>query len=65
MQSRRLFKAIKGNGGKARLVMLPHESHGYRARESVLHTLAEMIDWFDRYLKAPTAEPAGYPPSGR
>ena len=58
MQSQRLFKAIKGNGGKARLVMLPHESHGYRARESVLHTLAEMIDWFDRYLKDPGPDPA-------
>ena len=65
IQSVRLFKAIKGNGGKARLVMLPHESHGYRARESVLHTLAEMIDWFDRYLKAPGPDPAtGYAPTG-
>ncbi|MEE8526058.1 MAG: prolyl oligopeptidase family serine peptidase, partial [Thermoanaerobaculia bacterium] len=52
MQSRRLFKAIKGTGGTARLVMLPNESHGYRARESVLHVLAEMIDWFDRYVKS-------------
>jgi len=50
MQSRRLFAAIQGNGGTARLVMLPHESHGYRARESVLHTLAEMVDWLDRHL---------------
>ncbi len=32
--------------------MLPKESHGYRARESVLHVLAEMIDWFDRYVKS-------------
>ena len=53
MQSERLFQAIKGNGGTARLVMLPAESHGYRARESVLHTLAEMIDWFDRHVKGP------------
>jgi dipeptidyl aminopeptidase/acylaminoacyl peptidase len=30
---------------------LPYESHGYQARESVLHTQAEMIEWFDRYLK--------------
>ncbi len=54
MQSERLFQAIKGNGGTARLVLLPHESHGYMARESVLHTLAEMIEWFDKYVK-PTA----------
>ncbi len=51
MQSERLFQAIKGNGGVARLVMLPYESHGYQARESVLHVLAEMIEWFDRYVK--------------
>jgi dipeptidyl aminopeptidase/acylaminoacyl peptidase len=51
IQSERLFQAIKGNGGTARLVMLPHESHGYRARESVLHVLAEMFDWAERYVK--------------
>ena len=51
IQSERLFQAIKGNGGTARLVLLPHESHGYRARESVLHVLAEMFDWADRYVK--------------
>ena len=51
IQSERLFQAIKGNGGIARLVMLPHESHGYLARESVLHVLAEMFDWADRYVK--------------
>lgn len=51
MQSERLFQAIKGNGGVARLVMLPHESHGYAARESALHVLAETIDWLDRYVK--------------
>jgi dipeptidyl aminopeptidase/acylaminoacyl peptidase len=51
IQSERLFAAIKGLGGTARLVMLPYESHGYAARESVLHVLAEMIEWFDRYVK--------------
>lgn len=53
-QSERMFAAIRGTGGTARLVMLPHESHGYRGRESVLHTLAEMIDWFDVHVKAAT-----------
>ena len=51
IQSERLFQAVKGNGGTARLVILPHESHGYRARESVLHVLAEMFEWADRYVK--------------
>jgi len=51
MQSQRLFQALKGNGGTARLVMLPNESHGYRARESVLHVQAEMIEWLDEHVK--------------
>jgi dipeptidyl aminopeptidase/acylaminoacyl peptidase len=59
IQSERLFAAIKGNGGTARLVMLPREDHGYSARESNLHVLAEMIDWFDKYVK--NAKPAGVP----
>lgn len=50
-QSERMFAAVKGTGGTARLVMLPHEDHGYRGRESVLHTLYEMFEWFDRYVK--------------
>lgn len=51
IQSERLFQAIKGTGGTARLVMLPYESHGYMARESVMHVLAESIEWLDRYVK--------------
>ncbi len=51
LQSRRLYHALKGHGATARLVMLPNESHGYRAKESILHVLAEMIAWFDKYVK--------------
>lgn len=51
IQSERLYAAISGNGGTARLVMLPLESHGYSARESVEHTLYEMVQWFDKYVK--------------
>ncbi|MFG0315991.1 MAG: alpha/beta hydrolase family protein, partial [Planctomycetota bacterium JB042] len=51
LQSQRLFHALQGLGGTARYVVLPNESHGYRARESVLHTLAEQFDWFGRFLK--------------
>ncbi|MBX3416782.1 MAG: S9 family peptidase [Pirellulaceae bacterium] len=51
IQSQRLYQAIKGNGGTVRLVMLPHESHGYRARESVLHAHAETIEWLNRYVR--------------
>jgi len=55
MQSERLYGALKGLGATARLVMLPHESHGYRARESVMHLLWETSTWLDRYCK--DAEP--------
>jgi dipeptidyl aminopeptidase/acylaminoacyl peptidase len=51
IQSERLFAALKGFGATARLVMLPYESHGYSSRESVLDVLAEMFQWFDRYVK--------------
>jgi len=51
IQSRRLYHALKGHGATARLVMFPHESHGFRARESVLHTLWEMNRWLETYVK--------------
>jgi dipeptidyl aminopeptidase/acylaminoacyl peptidase len=51
LQSERLFQAIKGNGGKARLVLLPFESHGYAARENILHMLWEMDTWLDKWVK--------------
>ncbi len=51
IQSERLFAAIQGNGGTARLVLLPLEAHGYAAKESTEHTLYEMINWFDKYVK--------------
>lgn len=51
LQSRRYFNALKGLGKTARLVMLPHESHGYRARESVLHMLWETDRWLETYVK--------------
>jgi dipeptidyl aminopeptidase/acylaminoacyl peptidase len=50
IQSERLFQAIQGTGGSARLVLLPYESHAYVARESVLHMLAEQFAWLERWL---------------
>ena len=50
IQSERLYAAIQGNGGTARLVMLPYEAHGYVGRESIETTLAEMVDWLNRWL---------------
>lgn len=51
LQSERLFQAIKGVGGQARLVLLPLESHGYQGKESLLHVLWETTTWLDRNLK--------------
>jgi dipeptidyl aminopeptidase/acylaminoacyl peptidase len=45
LQSERLFQAIKGLGGQARLVLLPLESHSYAAKENILHMLWEMDNW--------------------
>jgi dipeptidyl aminopeptidase/acylaminoacyl peptidase len=51
LQSEKPFEAMRGNGGTGRLVMLPFESHGYRAMESIEHLFFEMLAWFDRYAK--------------
>ena len=58
IQSERLFQAIQGTGGTARLVMLPYESHGYLGRESVMHVLAEELDWLERWLAPVQDDPA-------
>jgi dipeptidyl aminopeptidase/acylaminoacyl peptidase len=51
MQSERYFNALKGLGATVRLVILPKESHGYRAKESVLHLLWEQDQWLENYVK--------------
>lgn len=51
MQSERYFNALKGLGGVSRLVILPKESHGYAAKESILHMLWEQDQWLEKYLK--------------
>ncbi len=51
IQSERLYNAIKGHGGTVRFVLLPFESHGYAAKENILHMLWEMNEWLNRYVK--------------
>ena len=51
VQTERFYAALKGAGATARYVVLPNEAHGYRARESTMHTLWEMSSWMDKYLK--------------
>ncbi|HVH97664.1 MAG TPA: prolyl oligopeptidase family serine peptidase [Enhygromyxa sp.] len=53
LQTKRLFHALQGLGGTARMVILPHESHGYEARESVLHTNYETSAWLAKHLIKP------------
>ena len=51
LQSERYFQALKGLGGPARLVILPKESHGYVAKENILHLLWEQDQFLEKYLK--------------
>jgi len=50
-QSEVFYEAVRGSGGTARLVLLPFEDHGYRARETIEHVLWEQLQWFDKYVK--------------
>ena len=58
IQSERFYAALKGQGATARYVVLPAESHGYAARENLLHMLWEMDSWLNKYVKTPVAPPA-------
>ncbi len=51
LQSERYFNALKGLGATVRLVMLPKESHGYQARESIFHLLWEQDQWLEKWVK--------------
>jgi len=51
IQSQRFYRALKGHGATARLVLLPAEGHHYSARESVLHVLWEQHRWLEKYVK--------------
>lgn len=51
IQSERYYNALKGHGATTRLVFLPHESHGYAAKESILHTLYEQHEWLEKWVK--------------
>ena len=52
LQSERYFNALKGLGATTRLVMLPKESHSYRAKESIMHMLWEQDRWLEKYVKS-------------
>ncbi|WP_425576716.1 S9 family peptidase [Nibrella saemangeumensis] len=58
IQSERYYNALKGFGANTRLVFLPYESHGYTAKESLLHMLWEMNGWLDKYVRNADASTA-------
>ena len=58
IQSERFYNALKGHGATVRYVVLPAESHGYAARESVMHMLWEMNTWLDKHVKNPPTSEA-------
>lgn len=51
IQSERFYNALKGHGATVRYVQLPFESHGYAARENLLHMLWEQHQWLEKYVK--------------
>ena len=51
IQSERFYMALKGHGAQVRYVTLPHEAHGYLARESNFHVVAETLNWPDNYVR--------------
>lgn len=55
LQTERYFQALKGLGGNARMVILPKESHGYAAKENILHVLWEQEQFLDKHLKGKPA----------
>jgi dipeptidyl aminopeptidase/acylaminoacyl peptidase len=51
LQTERYFQALKGLGAPVRMVLLPKESHGYAAKENILHLLWEQDQFLEKYLK--------------
>ncbi len=65
IQSERFFAALEGLGKTVRLVRLPHEAHGYRARESILHMLWEIDCWLETNVKNAPPRVAASAASGK
>ncbi|PWA06085.1 alpha/beta hydrolase family protein [Flavobacterium laiguense] len=51
LQTERYFQALKGLGAPVRMVILPKESHGYVAKENILHLLWEQDQFLEKHLK--------------
>ncbi|HBI02105.1 MAG TPA: prolyl oligopeptidase family serine peptidase [Flavobacterium sp.] len=51
LQTERYFQALKNLGAPVRMVILPKESHGYVAKDNILHLLWEQDQFLEKYLK--------------
>ncbi|WP_394759237.1 prolyl oligopeptidase family serine peptidase [Flavobacterium sp.] len=51
LQTERYFQALKGLGAPTRMLILPKESHGYAAKENIMHLLWEQDQFLEKYLK--------------
>ncbi|PWN66013.1 S9 family peptidase [Chryseobacterium oncorhynchi] len=51
LQTERYFQALKNLGAPVRMVLLPKESHGYQAKENILHVLWEQDQFLEKCLK--------------
>ena len=51
LQTERYFQALKNLGAPVRMVILPKESHGYAAKENIMHLLWEQDQFLEKYLK--------------
>lgn len=51
LQTERYFQALKNLGAPVKMVLLPKESHGYAAKENILHLLWEQDQFLEKCLK--------------
>lgn len=51
LQTERYFQALKNLGAPVRMVLLPKESHGYAAKENIMHVLWEQDQFLEKCLK--------------
>lgn len=51
LQTERYFQALKNLGAPVRMVLLPKESHGYQAKENIMHVLWEQDQFLEKCLK--------------
>ncbi|MBC7658114.1 MAG: S9 family peptidase [Chitinophagaceae bacterium] len=49
IQTERMFNAVRGVGGRARMVLLPYESHAYKSRENITLMHEETLYWLGRF----------------